>query len=100
MYSEDKLILTRKGNEHFAQHAERPNRLGGPGQASFQSIFLSNPMYPEQLCEDAELLGQDDKSLLSLIYELLHVKEESLMKGMMACICYYQYVLIICILGT
>ncbi len=36
-------------------------------------------MYPEQLCE----LGLDDKSLLSLIYEL-HVKQESLLKGMMA----------------
>lgn len=56
-------------------------------------------MYPEQLCEDAELLGQDDKPLLSLIYELLHVKEESLLTGMMACMCQYRYVLIICILG-
>ncbi len=41
-------------------------------------------MYPEQLCEGAEELGQDDKSLLSLIYEVLHVKQESLLKGMMA----------------
>lgn len=56
-------------------------------------------MYAEQLCEDAELLGRDDKLLLSVIYELLHVKEESVLKGMMACICLYQYVLIVCILG-
>lgn len=53
MYSEDKLILTRRGNEHFAQPAERPNRLGAPGQAPCQSLFLSDLMSPEQLCEGA-----------------------------------------------
>lgn len=47
-------------------------------------------MYPEQLCEGTQQLGQDDKSLLSLIYERLHVTEESFLKGMMAWVCQYQ----------
>lgn len=46
--------MNSEGNEHFAQPVERPNRLGVPGQASCQSLFLSDLMYPEQLCEGAQ----------------------------------------------